>query len=324
MRLLAQRLELQLAARQLARAAPPAAPRPRRRSRARPRPRRQRRRARRAAAAPRPISALEPLRRGASSSAATAATRAGQIVAPLHGRRALGLPARDAGARGRDLGQRGFELAAAPRRAPRAAPPAAAPAPRTRARSPSAAASISASRPAISSMSPAWAAARARSSSTSCRARLDPRRQLRRLRPRGGRRAAGRAAPCSTARTDRPSRAASSVDLLGHRQALGLDGRLRRLERGRLRVVAVAHLGQLVAERLLLGEVPQVALRADHSSRSLQLGLVALVALGLLRLQAQRAQPAVDLADDVGDAQQVLPRRVHAALGRLLLRPCTW
>jgi hypothetical protein len=47
--------------------------------------------------------------------------------------------------------------------------------------------------------------------------------------------------------------------------------------------------------------------------------LVLAVALGLLRLPPQRAHPLVELADDVRDAHQVLPRLVELLLGRLLL-----
>ena len=107
--------------------------------------------------------------------------------------------------------------------------------------------------------------------------------------------------------------------LLGHRQPLGLDGQLLRGERRRLGLVLRADVFELRGERLLLGQVTEVALRRRPEVEILQLGLVALVALGLLGLQPQRAQAPFDLSDDVRDPQQVLARRIHPPLGRLLL-----
>src|SRR5690606_17405150 len=56
----------------------------------------------------------------------------------------------------------------------------------------------------------------------------------------------------------------------------------------------------------------------------LELALVGDVALGLLRLALQRGEAPLDLAHDVADAEQVLPRGVHLLLGllpaRLVLR----
>ncbi len=49
------------------------------------------------------------------------------------------------------------------------------------------------------------------------------------------------------------------------------------------------------------------------------LGLVLAVALGLLRLPAQRAHPLVELGDDVRDPHEVLPGLVELLFGRLLL-----
>ena len=109
------------------------------------------------------------------------------------------------------------------------------------------------------------------------------------------------------------------VRLFGARQPLGLDRRLLDRQRRRVEIVALAHLGELGDRRLLVGEMAEIALRRRPEIEIAQLALVALVALGLLRLQPQRAQPPFDLADDVRHPQEVLARRVHPALGRLLL-----
>ena len=109
---------------------------------------------------------------------------------------------------------------------------------------------------------------------------------------------------------------------LGLRRQLeprGLDLRLARDQS------PVRRLARLLRHRLrlgghaLLGDEPEPALRRRPQLDVAQLGLVLLVALGLLRLAPQRAELLLDLGDDVGDAQQVLPRRLHLLLGGLLL-----
>ena len=52
----------------------------------------------------------------------------------------------------------------------------------------------------------------------------------------------------------------------------------------------------------------------------LELVAVRDVALGLRRLALERGEVALDLGDDVADAQQVLLRELHLALGLLLPR----
>jgi hypothetical protein len=69
----------------------------------------------------------------------------------------------------------------------------------------------------------------------------------------------------------------------------------------------------------LLGQQTKVFLGGQAQLEILELGLVALVAFGFLRLQLQRAKPGFDLADDIGHAQQVLAGGLHATLGHLLL-----
>src|SRR5262249_49331280 len=69
----------------------------------------------------------------------------------------------------------------------------------------------------------------------------------------------------------------------------------------------------------VFGNGPEPPVRSAPELDVLHLGLVPLVALGLLRLAPQRAQLLVDFAENVGHAQQVLPGGLHLSLGRLLL-----
>jgi hypothetical protein len=61
------------------------------------------------------------------------------------------------------------------------------------------------------------------------------------------------------------------------------------------------------------------AVRGDVQLEVLDLAAIGLVALGLLGLALERREVAIELGDDVADAQEVLPRLVHLPFGGLLL-----
>jgi hypothetical protein len=108
-------------------------------------------------------------------------------------------------------------------------------------------------------------------------------------------------------------------EVLGDGQPFRLDVRLLGDQCGRFPRVLRLQLAVRGRQVLLLGEQAQVALRGRAEIQIAELGLVALVALGLLRLEFQGAQACLDLSDDVAHAQQVLAGRIHPSLGNLLL-----
>ena len=87
--------------------------------------------------------------------------------------------------------------------------------------------------------------------------------------------------------------------LLAQRQTLDFDRGLLDPQGGGLLGVALRQLLATATQVLLLNQQTKVPLRSGAQLEILQLRLVALVALGLLGLQAQGAQTCLNLSNDV-------------------------
>jgi hypothetical protein len=119
------------------------------------------------------------------------------------------------------------------------------------------------------------------------------------------------------------------VDLfLQRREPPLLDGQLgplrhqaavARLELGPDQLMSGRRLLERRPVRLVLGQELEPAVRRRPQLDVAHLGLVAAVALRLLRLPPERAEPLLQLRHDVGHPEQILPGLLELALGRLLL-----